>query len=194
MKNGENINPITGEARTGSILGYLSKNASMDTIQASKENSEAIKRIQSKLHTYKPPNPIEGEHQQMAPITEISSENRPMKLMKKELAVWDALILADQNRFKKEEELEKQVRKRKIQDMQRFNIQHHNNRMRKEKEDQQIDAEIGREFANRAQKANFDETEVEKGIKEKKKLEIKEFIVMGVKEKQERLRVQQAIE
>jgi hypothetical protein len=148
--------------------------------------------MQSRLHT-KSSNQIEDELNQTAPTAE-TSPRHAVKQAKKELAVWDALVLADQNRFKKELEREKQARKKHFQDLQKFNIRHHNNRIRKEKEDQQIDVAEGRDFATRAQKTILDETKEEQGMKQKKKQEAKESILMGVKEKQERRIVELAVE
>lgn len=50
-------------------------------------------------------------------------------------------------------------------EMQNFNIQNHNDRVKKEREDQHIDTIIGLEQASRVQKAGHDETHVEHVLK-----------------------------
>ena len=74
----------------------------VETNSAHRDKAEAVKRMQSRLHT-KSSNQIEDELNQTAPTAETSPRNA-LKQAKKELAVWDALVLADQNRFKKEAE------------------------------------------------------------------------------------------
>lgn len=46
-----------------------------------------------------------------ATTAETSPKNKTMKTTKKELAVWDALVIADENRYKKELERKKLARK-----------------------------------------------------------------------------------
>lgn len=59
----------------------------------------------------------------MAPFADVSPDiSLRTKSKKKELAVWDALVLADANRFKKEVEIKKQARKMHLQEMQNFNM------------------------------------------------------------------------
>ena len=59
----------------------------------------------------------------MAPSADVSPDiSLRTKSKTKELAVWDALVLADANRFKKEVEIKKQARKMHLQEMQNFNM------------------------------------------------------------------------
>lgn len=86
----------------------------------------------------------------MAPSVNASPQNgMRTKSKKKELAVWDALVLADENRFKKEVETQKQARKKHAQEMQNYNIQYHNDRVKRERQDLQSDVKKDQEQVDR---------------------------------------------
>lgn len=99
------MNTITGEPRSKSGLAY------------SVFETQSVAQIP----------PLESKSQ--SSISGLGSPLKsPNRRNKRGLAVWDALILADQDMFQKEQQRQAQLRRLKLQETQNYNRERHNQR------------------------------------------------------------------
>ena len=91
LKNGENLNTITGEPRSQSGLAITSSMPAPNSIGVAK----GLGRDSKSVSNMSANNISVNNH--------VSASKSPLR-HKKEIAVWDAIVLADQERYRREQQ------------------------------------------------------------------------------------------